>query len=337
MKRAAAEEEPASPWRSSAMEEPASKRRKLNNHTGTTSTTDDAAEAVWRQSWRQNLWRQNRYCSMRDDDDGDGEGHSGPAEEGHSDSAEEGRRDGTGTVCGSDWGGMGSDDDLFEPWEQQSVDAEAHAAAKEAHAEWRLAAAGEDEEGLSQFGSDADDGSNAIGSEAEQEADSVAEQEAGSEAEQEPEPTCLVWRGEVMAFMLRFLSGNYAREPTAFPQKLLCALNEAYTRHESRKARDPQCEAAERTVALQLCAQHKSDQIHAGRKLVCFRGLSGGRASKRGAGGGGGSGGGGGGDNGDNGGAGEEEEEDEKEPSHIGKCDECDDGCAVRVWQSTDG
>jgi hypothetical protein len=113
----------------------------------------------------------------------------------------------------------------------------------------------------------------------------------GLEAEQgsTARPNCLVWRSEVMAFMLRFLARNYGREPTAFPKKLLGALEEGYAKHQSRKARDRHCEAAERGVAVQLCAQYASDRIQPGRSRVNFRGITG-RASERGPGGGGGGG-----------------------------------------------
>ena len=149
-----------------------------------------------------------------------------------------------------------------------------------------------------------------------------------SEAEQETGQNCLVWRSEVMAFMLRFLGRNFKREPTAFPKKLLDALDEGYAKHQSRKARDPHCEAAERAVAVQLCAQYTSDQIQPGRPPVNFRGSITWRASERGAGGGGGGGGGGGDD--------DDVDEEETHASCLGNCAECD-RYGLRVWQYTDG
>jgi len=157
----------------------------------------------------------------------------------------------------------------------------------------------------------------------------------GLEAEQGTAgPNCLVWRSEVMAFMLRFLGSNYAREPTAFPKKLLDALEEGYAKHQSRKARDRHCEAAEREVAVQLCAQYTSDRIQPGRSRVNFRGITGRASERRGPGGGGGGGCAGEGEGaGAGAGCGEGEE---SYPSRLGKCAECG-RYDLRVWQYTDG
>ena len=157
--------------------------------------------------------------------------------------------------------------------------------------------------------------------------------EEEAEAEEEASPTSLLCRIEAMTFMLRFLERNYKREPATFPQKLLEALEQGYSKPESHRARDGHREAAERLLATQLCAQYASDRIGAGRRTrVSFSGING-RATPRGAGGGGGGGGGGAGT--DDAEA-EEEEDDETTPPWVGRCTQCEDA-EVRVWEYTDG